>query len=163
MYAYYFEKDVNLEHVCGVGAGHRHDWEHVVVWVKNDEAKYVATSAHGKYHVYPAEDVRWEDTHPKVVYRREGAQTHSLRFASEGDDDIENHKGVWFYSDLVSYFGFPSAELRHFMLYNDWGSATIDFYDGRFATALEDAKGGKDIPLDTSFDNASSPGDPIGC
>ncbi|KAH7007577.1 necrosis inducing protein-domain-containing protein [Ilyonectria destructans] len=161
IYGYYFEKDVNLEHVCGVGAGHRNDWEHVVVWVQNDVAKYVAVSAHGDYEVRPIEDVLLDaDTHPKVVYHRAGAQTHSFRFGDTPDDGIENHKGVWFYGDLVSYLGFPSDGLRDTMLNNDWGSATIDFKDSRIADALNKAKGDKDIPLDTTFDDPISPGIP---
>ena len=39
MYGLYFEKD---QAVAGSGlGGHRHDWEHVVVWVQDNEARYV--------------------------------------------------------------------------------------------------------------------------
>ncbi|KAH7131131.1 NLP4 protein [Dactylonectria macrodidyma] len=154
MYGYYFEKDVDLEHVCGAGAGHRNDWEHVVVWVQNDTAKYVAVSAHGKYHIRPIEDVLLDKgTHPKVVYHRSGALTHTIRFGKPDDDKIENHKGVWFYGDLVSYQGFPS-KLRDKMLDHNWGSAHIDFRDSVIADRLKGAKAGKDIPLNTTLDDA---------
>ncbi|KAH7123285.1 necrosis inducing protein [Dactylonectria estremocensis] len=157
IYGYYFEKDVNLEHVCGVGAGHRNDWEHVVVWVQNGTAKYVAASAHTKYHIRPIEDVLLDrDTHPKIVYHRSGAQTHSFRFSKVDDDRIENHKGVWFYGDLVSYLGFSSTKLRDKMLNHNWGAAKIDFKDSRIVHELNKAKGGKDIPLDTTFDDRIS-------
>lgn len=63
MYAYYFEKD----YAAGCGSGHRHDWEHVVVWVKNDKAEWVAASRHGKFEVKSRGDVRWDGTHPKIV------------------------------------------------------------------------------------------------
>ncbi|KFH47006.1 hypothetical protein ACRE_021160 [Hapsidospora chrysogenum ATCC 11550] len=160
MYGYYFEKDVALEHVCGVGAGHRHDWEHVVVWVQDDQIRYIAASAHGDYDCRPVEDVRMEGDHPKIVYHKGGAGTHSLRFANEDDDGIENHLGVWFQGALVSYNGFPEG-LRDKMIGNDWGSAAIDFSDDRFADALESAKGGReDIGLDTGSDDDSSPGQP---
>jgi hypothetical protein len=33
MYAYYFEKDVGAD-IVGDAAGHKNDWEHVIVWVK---------------------------------------------------------------------------------------------------------------------------------
>jgi hypothetical protein len=45
---YYFEKDVAVEHVPDSG-GHRHDWEHIAVWVKDDQAKWVSASQHGLY------------------------------------------------------------------------------------------------------------------
>lgn len=160
MYGYYFEKDVGLENVCGVGAGHRNDWEHIVVWTQNDEAKFVATSAHGEYDCKPAEEVRWDGTHPKVVYHKDGAGTHAFRFANEDDDNIENDKGVWFYGALMSWLGFPDNGLRDSMANNDWGSAVIDFIDSRIQDTLESAKGGQDIPLDTSFDDETSPGQP---
>jgi hypothetical protein len=160
MYGYYFEKDVALEHVCGVGAGHRHDWEHVVVWVQEDQIRYIAASAHGDYDCRPVEEVRMEGDRPKIVYHKGGASTHSLRFANEDDDSIENHLGVWFQGALVSYNGFPEG-LRDTMIGNDWGSAVIDFSDARFADALESAKGGReDIGLDTGSDDDSSPGQP---
>jgi len=33
-----------------------------VVWVQNNQAVYVSTSAHGEFNVYPASSVRWEGT-----------------------------------------------------------------------------------------------------
>lgn len=162
MYGYYFEKDVALENVCGVGAGHRHDWEHVVVWVQDNQVRYVAASAHGDYDNRPVGDIRMEGDRAKIVYHKEGPSTHAFRFGNEDDDNIENHKGVWFQGALISYEGFPDSGLRDSMIGNDWGSAAIDFSDDRFAEALEKAKGdhGGDITLDTSTDDENSPGVP---
>lgn len=42
LYGYYYEVDASS--TCG---GHRHDWEHVVVWTEGGVARYVAASAHG--------------------------------------------------------------------------------------------------------------------
>lgn len=42
MYAYYSEMDY-----AGWTGGHRHDWEHVIVWALHNEVKYVSWSAHG--------------------------------------------------------------------------------------------------------------------
>jgi necrosis inducing protein (NPP1) len=40
MYASYFEKD---QITLGPAAlGHTHDWEHVIVWINNNEVQYVS-------------------------------------------------------------------------------------------------------------------------
>lgn len=152
LFGYYFETDAKS--TCG---GHRHDWEHVVVWVEGEDIRYVAASAHGGYDVRDVGDVLMDGDHPKIVYHKDGAGTHAMRFAKEDDDDpVENHTGAWFYGDIVNYYGFPTAEIRNAMLDNDWGSGKIDFSDARIADALESAKGGKDIPLDTGVDEDGS-------
>jgi necrosis inducing protein (NPP1) len=62
MYDYYFEKDY-----ADVG-GHKHDWEHIIVWVPDDSSKkkYVCASQHGEWLCHPQEKVRWDGDHPKV-------------------------------------------------------------------------------------------------
>ena len=60
IYGLYFEKD---QAVWGSGlGGHRHDWEHVVVWVQNGTPQFVSTSAHGKYNTYSRNQVAWDET-----------------------------------------------------------------------------------------------------
>lgn len=95
LYGYYFEKDVPVANFFG--GGHRHDWEHIAVWVSTEtgRAEYVGASQHGNYELKPAADVRWDGDHPKIVYHKDGASTHCFRFAGEADENIENHKGVW--------------------------------------------------------------------
>ncbi|KAI0189249.1 secreted protein [Astrocystis sublimbata] len=160
VYGYYFEKDQTVDGSCGVG--HKNDWEHVIVWVKDgdDMPSYVGASAHGDYDVKAASDVRFQDTHAKIVYHQEGGLTHSMRFANEDDDNIENHKGEWFLGGLVGYNGFPSDDLRNTMLNNDWDHAVPDIKDDRWSDVVERGKGGNDIPLDSSTDGDNSPGDP---
>ncbi|KAK4182831.1 secreted protein [Podospora australis] len=166
IYAYYFEKD--FPNVCTAAIGHRHDWEHVVVWTKNDKAIYVATSAHGEYYPRKASDVAWDGTHPKIVYHLEGQGTHAMRFASKSEKP-ENHKKTWFRGTLVSYYGFPSVDLRNKMMRADWGKASIDLRDSRIEGALNKNKlwigndvkafqSGKDAP-----DGHNSPGRINGC
>jgi hypothetical protein len=49
MYEYYFEKDVVASHVPA-DAGHRHDWENVVVFYDDSgTVRKVAPSCHGGY------------------------------------------------------------------------------------------------------------------
>lgn len=91
VYDYYFEKDV--ANTLFVSFGHRHEWEHIIVFVQNDQAKIVAVSEHGEYDTRDADKIRWEgETHPKVVYHKAGLLTHCFRFAHPDDDAIENHK-----------------------------------------------------------------------
>ncbi|KAI6360761.1 hypothetical protein MCOR25_006647 [Pyricularia grisea] len=142
MYAYYFPKDVGA--FLGAG-GHRHDWEHVIVWTKsdvgtggaynNERVMYVGASEHGGYDVKPVAKVRMDGTHPKIVYHLDGIRTHAFRFADEDDDEIENAKGVWFRGDLVSWDGFPSG-VRQKLLSADFGSAHLALKDGDFTQDL---------------------------
>lgn len=101
MYGYYFEKDV-ADPLCA--GGHDHDWEHIVVWTRNDRAEFVAASAHGSYNIRSANDLHWEGTHPKIVYHKEGGTTHAFRFGNSDDNnDVENHADRWWVSiPLVS-------------------------------------------------------------
>lgn len=136
LYDLYFEKD---QAVPGWDCcGHRHDLEHVVVWVQNDQAEYVSTSAHGNYSTYPRAQVGWEGTHPKVIYHKDGASTHCFRLASMTEQP-ENHYGTWQYPDLVSWDNFP-AGIRDKLVNADFGSASLGIKDSAFAGNLSRAK-----------------------
>ncbi|MCZ0983255.1 NPP1 family protein [Streptomyces diastatochromogenes] len=137
LYDYYFEKDVAVENVADAG-GHVHDWEHIAVWVKDDKAEYVATSAHGGYNVQPASAVRWEGTHPKVVYHKDMGSTHAFRFANAGDEPPENYFHVWWRPELVSYNGFPGG-LRDKLYNADFDHATMGTKDSAFADNIAKA------------------------
>ncbi|GAB2892853.1 NPP1 family protein [Streptomyces mayteni] len=144
MYGLYFEKD---QAVAGSGlGGHRHDWEHVVVWVQNDQARYVATSAHGQFDIYRSDQIRWDGTHPKVVYHKDGISTHSFRPANNNDEPPENHEGTWQYPPLVGWNGYP-AGLRDRLSQADFGSASFGLRDSAFASHLERA-----LPAGVPFD-----------
>lgn len=156
MYAYYMQ--VDARELCG---GHRHDWEHVVVWVEGEDVRYVSAGAHAGYDVRKIEDVLLDNGHPKIVYHKDGTSTHAMRFAKEEDDNpVENARGAWFYGAVVSYYGFPTAELRDKMCAQDWGKGHIDFIDVSFSSALDSAKGGNDIALDTTYDEDGTTGRP---
>ncbi|KAG6007586.1 hypothetical protein E4U21_005784 [Claviceps maximensis] len=123
MYEHYFEKDVGLQHSFGVASGHRHEWENIVVVVKQGEKlpSLVAVSRHDSYARFkPAErhgrHVRFQDTHAKIVYHKDGQGTHTFRFAKPDDDKLENDKGRWIRGALVEWSQFPSAELRDRMV-----------------------------------------------
>lgn len=137
LYDMYFQKD---QAVPGLDAfGHRHDIEHVVVWVHEGSARYVATSAHGDYNVHPASEVGWDDgTHAKVVYHKDGLGTHAFRTAGM-DEQPENHWNDWHYPDLVSWNRFP-GDTRSILTGADFGSASLAISDGAFEDNLSNAK-----------------------
>lgn len=136
LYDLYFEKD---QAVPGIDCcGHRHDIEHVVVWVSNDQAQYVSTSAHGNFSTYARNNVAWEGTHPKIVYHKDGWSTHCFRLA--GMTEVpENHYGTWQYPDLVSWDNYPPG-IRDILVRADFGSAGLAIKDGAFEYNLGKAK-----------------------
>ncbi|KAI0382992.1 secreted protein [Hypomontagnella monticulosa] len=158
MYDYYFEKDVAIANFPW-DLGHRNDWEHIIVFVQNDQAKAVAASQHGDWETKAAADVRWDGTHPKMVYHKDGLSTHNFRFANTDDDNIENATGQWFFGALISYNGFPTTALRDKLFAYDFGSASIAIKDPAFASQLEKAR--KDLVpgFDSNVDDGS-PGNP---
>ncbi|KAI1640138.1 necrosis inducing protein [Biscogniauxia mediterranea] len=169
LYDYYFEKDVAVPNFP-LDPGHRHDWEHVVVFAQGDVPRVVAVSQHGEYETRDAADVRWDDNggdgggggprHPKVVYHKDGVSTHSFRFAAAADDDVENATGRWFYGPLVSYNGFPSAAVRDRLMAWDFGAANVALKDASYPGQLDRARGDKvDAAFDSNVDDGS-PGDP---
>ncbi|WP_175411893.1 NPP1 family protein [Streptomyces sp. TRM64462] len=144
VYALYFEKDQAVAHI---ESGHRHDWESVVVWVQDDQAKYVSTSAHGGYTTYSAGRVPWESgTHAKIVYHKDGVSTHAFRLAKAGEQP-ENHYKAWQYVDLVGWNGYPATWLRDRLGDADWGRANFPLKDANFGRNLEKAKP-SGIPFD---------------
>nr|WP_307783091.1 NPP1 family protein [Streptomyces sp. MBT53] len=144
MYASYFEKD---QVTLGPAAiGHTHDWEHVVVWIKDNTVQYVSVSQHSAYQVSAASGVRFDGTHPKIVYHKDGIGSHDFRFANTNDEPAENATGNWFYPRLVGWNGYP-AGLKDKLLAADFGSATLKIRDSDFNYALSIAK-----PSGISFD-----------
>jgi hypothetical protein len=136
LYDLYFEKDqaVPLIDCCG----HRHDIEHVVIWVQNDVAQYVSTSAHGKFHTYSRDKADWEGTHAKIIYHKDGASTHCFRLAGF-NEPAENHYGVYQYPALVSWDRFP-AGVRDVLVNADFGHASLAIKDSAFSSNLANAK-----------------------
>lgn len=137
IYGLYFEKDQALPGTS-LG-GHRHDWEHVVVWVQNNQAQYVSTSAHGDFDIYGRDQIRWDGTHPKVVYHKDGIGTHCFRPANSNDEPPENHYHAWQFPALVGWNGYP-AGVREKLSQADFGSAHFGLRDDNFASHLAKAK-----------------------
>ncbi|KAF1320298.1 Necrosis inducing protein npp1, partial [Globisporangium splendens] len=79
MYSWYFPKDSPI-----TGLGHRHDWEHVVVWIDNPAAANpkilaVTPSAHSGYQKYaPPKSGTVDGTSAKVDYSSTVVINHAL-------------------------------------------------------------------------------------
>lgn len=146
MYAFYFEKDqVSL----GPGsAGHKNDWEDVVVWVHDDTPEWVAVSQHGDYFWRNRNDIPFDGTHAKVVYHKDGGSTHNFRHAKNdgGDEPPENHKGTWQFPALVGWDNFPPG-IREKLVSHDFGDASLKLKDGAFENSLAKAKP-SEVPFD---------------
>lgn len=137
IYGLYFEKDQALAGTT-LG-GHRHDWEHVVVWVRDGQAQYVSTSAHGNFDIHARDRIRWDGTHPKIVYHKDGISTHCFRPANSNDEPPENHRHTWQFPALVGWNGYP-AGIREKLTAADFGSAVFGLKDSTFAAHLAKAK-----------------------
>ncbi|KAM7210113.1 Necrosis inducing protein (NPP1) domain containing protein [Rhypophila decipiens] len=168
MYAYYFQKDQTG--TAGPLHGHRHDWEHVVVWVRmaDNFVSHVAVSAHKKYHIKKNHEIQWTpkeggpatDGHPAIVYHKEGGSTHAMRFATGadfGNGGPENHWRKWIFGPLIGHFGWDSVDQRTRMYTeggsaNAWGDASLAIADEPFGNNLGKAKPGE-INFDVNFDD----------
>lgn len=145
VYASYFEKDQTVSGCCG----HRHDFEHVISWVDqgSDQVEYVTTTQHSSQVTYPRSQVRFDGSHPKAVYHKDGISTHFFRLANSNDEPPENHYHNWRQPPIVDWNGWPSTGLRDTLMNADFGSATIKITDGRFGNLLNASKPGG-IPFD---------------
>lgn len=76
----------------------------------------------------------FDGTHPKIVYHKDGGLTHAFRFA-KADEEPENHHGTWQRPALVSWNNFPRG-IRDTLTSADFGDASLDLRDDRFAGAL---------------------------
>lgn len=140
VYASYFEKDQALPGVSW--GGHRHDWEHVISWVNqaSNQVEYVTTTQHSSQVTYPRSQVRFDGTHPKTVYHKDGASTHFFRLANTNDEPPENHYHAWRYPPLVDWNGWPTTALRDRLMTANFGSASIKIKNGSFESLLAASK-----------------------
>ena len=137
-YEYYFEKD---QAVAGTFlGGHKHDWENIVVFSRGDEVIRVAPSCHGKYD-NASNDFPADGTRPQLVYHKDGAGTHCIRFANA--DDIanpENPFGVMYSSPLIGWDSWPDVGLRDTML-QAWSGGVGPKLDDEYGDSLKTAAG----------------------
>lgn len=137
-YALYFMKD---QVVSGADAfGHRHDWEHAMVWTKNGAMTHGSYSAHGDLTTKPTSQLPLQSGHLKIVYHKDGGLTHSLRFA-KSNEVAENPYGTFVLPPLTSWYTLTGNSLNNQQMrdrlnsYN-YGSATIPMKDNNFLGTL---------------------------
>jgi hypothetical protein len=146
-YALYFEKDMSCAGCTATS--HRHDWEGAVVWVPQGRPTpaFVSVSRHGQY-----ETKAWNDVPAKtgvrtrVVYHKDGASTHVMRFAGADEQPEAWSDGGWDEPALVSWENLRD-DLRTKLNNADWGNANFPLRDSRWPTELSRAKP-SGIPFD---------------
>ena len=132
MYAYYFPKD-NGYLIPSIG--HRHDWEHVVVFItnlneSNEELVGAAYSAHGGVSSTRSPSKTGDQIY--IAYGYHGSFTHSFEEGSDG----ANNKHI-----LISWDNLPS-ESKTTLNNQSFGSAVVPFKDtsDRFNSLIEQAR-----------------------
>ncbi|KAH8591767.1 putative necrosis and ethylene inducing peptide 2 [Bisporella sp. PMI_857] len=128
LYSWYWPKDSPSP-----GLGHRHDWEGVVVWLKDgtstspDNILAICPSAHGDWKC--SKTFFLSGSGPFVAYFSIWPVNHQLGIGVE--------KGGQ--QPLVAWESLPEAA-RNALQNTDFGSATVPFKDSTFAANLAKAK-----------------------
>nr|L7NCQ1.1 RecName: Full=NLP effector protein 13; AltName: Full=Necrosis-inducing protein 13; AltName: Full=Nep1-like protein 13 [Phytophthora capsici]AEJ88244.1 necrosis inducing protein NPP13 [Phytophthora capsici] len=126
MYSWYFPKDSP-----STGLGHRHDWEHVIVWIDNPEVPEpkilgVTPSAHSGYSSQvPPDADKVDGSSVKVKYLSKWPINHALESTGEGGD----------FQDLIMWTQMTDAA-REGLSKTGWGKANVPMVDGNFEAKL---------------------------
>jgi hypothetical protein len=99
MYAYYFPKDQVFDGIAaGNSAGHRHDWEEVVVWVSWDWKSPLGASMSG-HGDYTAASRDWNGSHYSVLYANGNTVdgiSHEMRTNGSKDGYYQHPLANWY-------------------------------------------------------------------
>jgi hypothetical protein len=111
--------------------GHRHDWQHAVVWFSNGGTSGpnvlgMAVSQNGAYETTTAPSVA--DSHPLIAYKSSWPNVHELLLDTE----------VGATQPLVAWESLSDAA-RNALNTADFGDATVPFKDENFTTNIEKA------------------------
>ena len=141
-YSLYFLKDQVIPYI---GFGHRHDWEFAAVFTKNGVVTHGTYSAHGDAFTKQASELPFEGGQLKIVYHKDGAGTHAMRFAKLPNEVAENPYGSFVTPPIVSWYrvtggGLSNADMRLRLNNYNYGSATIPLKDSNFLSNLNEAK-----------------------
>ncbi len=141
IYALYFEKDQLFDYF---GGGHRHDWEHAVVWTRNGVVTHGTYSSHGNQTTKPASELPFENGHLKIVYHKDGVTTHAFRFA-KSNEYAENPYGSFLTPTIVSWYqmvgdGLSNQQMRSRLNSFDYGSANLPVKDSNFLNNINNGK-----------------------
>ncbi|EGZ16297.1 necrosis inducing-like protein NPP1 type [Phytophthora sojae] len=129
MYSWYFPKDSP-----STGLGHRHDWEHVIVWINNPDVPdpiilAVTPSAHSGYSKYsPPNADTLDGTSIKVNYESNYPMNHATDVTTEGGD----------FQDLIMWDQMSDLA-RRALNEVSFGDANVPMNDGNFVGKLDRA------------------------
>uniref|UniRef100_H3G938 Necrosis inducing-like protein NPP1 type n=1 Tax=Phytophthora ramorum TaxID=164328 RepID=H3G938_PHYRM len=129
MYTWYFPKDSPSTRL-----GHRHDWEHVVVWIDNPDVSNpillaVSPSAHSGYSKYvPPSADSVDGTSVKINYESHWPVNHALDTTSKSGE----------FQDLIMWHQMSDAA-RLALNTTDFGKAIMPMNDGSFLGKLAGA------------------------
>jgi Necrosis inducing protein (NPP1) len=141
-YALYFLKDQKAAGCCG----HRHDWEHAAIWTTNGAVTHGGYSAHGHLYNAEANALPMQNGHMKIVYHKDGAETHAMRFAKNGEVAENPYKDDVFVTPaIISWYtlkgdGVTNEQMRNKLNSFNYGSATIPMKDSNFLANLNKYK-----------------------
>ncbi|NES17670.1 MAG: sugar-binding protein [Symploca sp. SIO3E6] len=154
-YALYFEKDqaayspfevpsVDIPDIGTLSNGHRHDWEVVAVWTKDNVITHGSVSHHGKPKLRKASDIPFENGHMKVVYHQHNVRTHAFRFASR-NERAENPYRRFVTPTIVSWYSLVGDGINNYGMRSrlnsfDYGHANLQIVDRNFANKLNQFK-----------------------
>lgn len=115
MYAYYFPKDQVFAGIsAGKGAGHRHDWEEVIVWVTWDWKRPLGASMSG-HGEYTHSRNHWNGSHKSVLYANgntiEGI-SHEFRTSGTSEGFFEHPLANWYQLSEAVRYTLNNAEWR---------------------------------------------------
>jgi hypothetical protein len=101
-------------------------------------------SAHGKLYNAAIATLPQQSGHLKIVYHKDGALTHAMRFASVGEA-AENAYGTFVTPTIISWMtmagnGVSNSTLRANLNTFDYGSASVPLKDSNFLSNLNTYK-----------------------
>lgn len=126
MYAYYFAKDNGFPFPS---IGHRHDWEHIVVWTKDGAVVGASYSAHGDYRKTTSPSMV-DSTHVTADYELDGFTHAILPSNATSNLSVEG---------LISYARL-SSEIRTLLDSYSWGSAVFPMKSSNFYQNIEESR-----------------------
>ena len=140
IYALYYPKDGSTPNSVG---GHRHDWEHVLVWTTAGIATDLTFSQHSGWYTLSRDHIRWEDSHPVVyVGKAKHGMYHSPNNGPGGITeglcyfcDTRSEPGLrWLAPHRLLAFDSLTSRQQELLQSEIWGSANSPFRPDLFPT-----------------------------
>lgn len=149
LYAFYFEKDQPSTSPLG---GHRHDWEHVIMWTKDKVPQFMTISDHRGVREF---DLKY--SHPGDKWnsnlRNTSGKRYNVRYwRTDGSVSTNSFDAITtsdkdFPGEYVHYTNWDQLNSKQkAALAGNWASAVSRIGDNNFAKYLRDHK-----PADTEF------------